>query len=97
MILTGGWAAALLACTHFRQDALRPILLDYHSIDFTRRRGRRLHNEGETDRIILQKSFPTHHIREGLRLNNLLQCNPAANDQRRTFQHHQLLLLELRE
>jgi hypothetical protein len=36
MILTGGWAAALLACTHFRQDALRPILLDYHSIDFTR-------------------------------------------------------------
>ena len=70
-----------------RQDPLRPILLDGHPIDFTQQRGRHFRNkdetdrvilqifsgnEGEADRLILQKFLATHHIWEGLRLNNLL-------------------------
>jgi hypothetical protein len=41
---------------------------------------------------------PGHNnIRKILRLDDLFQCRPAADDQRCTFQLHQLFLLELGE
>lgn len=55
------------ACLHpsSRQGPLRPTLLDNQSFHFTQGRGRLLYrpvNEGETDRVILQKFLSTHHI-----------------------------------
>lgn len=101
-ILTGGWAATLLAATPVPRkircgpfySATTRYISPNDAAGFCFQRSV---NEGETDRVILQKFLRTHHMWEGLRLNDLLQCDPAANYQCRAFQHHQLFLLEFGE
>jgi hypothetical protein len=49
------------------------------------------------DGLILSTRPGHNNIRKVLRLDDLFQCRPAADDQRCTFQLHQLFLLELGE